>query len=112
MKNAFVILLLVHSVGYGQLTLEAAQQAARPFHLSSYSYHEAFIGHAGYGAPRILTADGGAAVFGDGDEGPVLMKFDKDANIQWKRLIKPKGSEMELQSVVQSKLGLLPKRVL
>lgn len=105
MRQTIAILLIVHSVGYGQLTLDAAQQAAQPFHLSSYSYHEEFIGHAGYGAPRILTADGGAAVFGDGDEGPVLMKFDKEANVQWKRFITPKGTEMELQSVVQSKFG-------
>ncbi len=105
MKNAIAILLFVHSAVYGQLTMEAVQQAAQPFHLSSYSYHEQFIGHPGYGAPRILTADGGAAVFGDGDEGPVLMKFDKNANVQWKRSITRKGTEMELQSVVQSKFG-------
>jgi hypothetical protein len=105
MKHVIGILLFVHSVGYGQLTLEAAKEAAQPFHLSSYSYHEQFIGHAGYGAPIILTADGGAAAFGHGDEGPVLMKFGKDAKVQWKRFIPAKGSEMELQSVVQSKFG-------
>ena len=35
MRQTIAILLIVHSVGYGQLTLEAAQQAAQPFHLSS-----------------------------------------------------------------------------
>src|SRR5688572_7988228 len=99
MRHAIVMLLFVYSAGYGQLTLDAAKQAAQPFHISSYSYHEQFIGHTGYGAPIILTADGGAAVFGTGDEGPVLMKFGKDANVQWKRIISSKGTEMELQSV-------------
>jgi hypothetical protein len=105
MRHTVIALLFVHSVGYGHLTLESAKAAAQPFHISSYSYHEQFVGHAGYGAPIILTGDGGAAAFGHGDEGPVLMKFGRDGKVQWKRFIKPKGSEMELQSVVQSKFG-------
>ena len=105
MKHAIIALLFVHSVGYGQLTLEKAKVVAQPFHISSYSYHEQFVGHTGYGAPLILTTDGGAAVFGHGDEGPVLMKFNNTGKVQWKRIIPAKGSEMELQSVVQSKFG-------
>lgn len=105
MRHVISLLLIFPTMGYGQLTIETARQAAQPFRISSYSYHEQFIGHQGYGAPLILTADGGAAAFGDGDEGPVLMKFTKDGKVQWKRFIPSKGSEMELQSVVQSKFG-------
>lgn len=100
-----VILLTITRSGFGQLSMEGAKQASLELHMSAYSYHEQFTGHAGYGAPLILTADGGAAAFGDGDEGPMLIKWDKDGMVQWKRPIAPKGEEMELQSVVQAKSG-------
>jgi len=105
MKSLLAMMLLTHTAAYGQLTMDAAKEAVRPFHISSYSYHEQFIGHKNYGAPIILTADSGAAAFGHGDDGPILMKFSKDAKVQWKCVIPAKGSEMELQSVVQSKFG-------
>lgn len=88
-----------------QMNLEQARQASLQFHLSSYSYHEEFLGHAGYGAPVILTADSGAAAFGDGDEGPMLIKFNRSGEVQWKTKFPSKGEEMELQSVVQAKSG-------
>lgn len=91
--------------GSAQLTMESAKQAALALHLSSYSYHEQFVGHAGYGAPIILTKDGGAAAFGDGDEGPMLVRFDTAGAILWKRPFTAKGEEMELQSVVQTSSG-------
>jgi hypothetical protein len=106
MKYLFVILLFVSSIGYGQLTMEAAYDSAvRKYHIGSYSYHEQFKGHTGYGAPLILTSDGGGAAFGDGDEGTMLVKLDKTGKVQWKRIIKPKGDESESQSVVQDKNG-------
>lgn len=106
MKRTIVVLLLaITRCGFAQLSLDSAKQASLELHMSAYSYHEQFIGHAGYGAPLILTADGGAAAFGDGDEGPMLVKWDKDGKVQWKRAIAPKGEEMELQSVVQATSG-------
>lgn len=101
-----VILLLVTSLGYGQLTMDIAQDSAvKKYHIGSYSYHEQFKGHKGYGAPLILTADGGGAAFGDGDNGAMLVKLDKNGREQWKRTILAKGDEMESQSVVQDKNG-------
>ena len=106
MKYAGVILLFASSMSYGQLTMEIAQDSAvRKYHIGSYSYHEQFKGHKGYGAPLILTADGGGAAFGDGDEGCMLVKLDQKGKVQWKRTLKPKGDEMESQSVVQDKNG-------
>jgi len=106
MKYAAILLLFVRSVSYGQLTMEAAHDSAvLKYHIGSYSYHEQFKGHKGYGASLIQTLDGGAAAFGDGDEGCMLVKLDKDGREQWKRIIKPKGDEMESQSVVQDKNG-------
>ncbi len=106
MKHFAVMLLFVSSTGYGQLTLDIAQDSAvKKYHISSYSYHEQFKGHKEYGAPLILTADGGGAAFGDGDEGTMLVKLDKNGKQQWKRIIQPKGDEMESQSVVQDKTG-------
>jgi hypothetical protein len=101
-----VILTLITSSAFGQLTLEMAQDSSvRKFHIGSYRYHEQFKGHKGYGAPLILTADGGGAAFGDGDEGSMLVKLDKNGKLQWKKTIQPKGDEMESQSVVQDKNG-------
>lgn len=51
---------MISSLCYGQMTIESARTEARKYKLGSYSYHEDFIGHAGYGAPLILTADRGS----------------------------------------------------
>jgi len=88
-----------------QLTIDQAKEATLQLHLSSYSYLEPFLGHAGYGAPVILTSDNGAAAFGDGDEGPMMVKFNQTGAIEWKCKFPAKGEEMELQSVVQAKSG-------
>jgi hypothetical protein len=106
MKYLFIVCLFTTTAVYSQLTIEqATENSVRKFHMGSYSYHEAFIKHPGYGAPLILTADGGSAAFGDGDEGAMLVKLDKTGQLQWKRTIQPKGDEMESQSVVQDTNG-------
>jgi len=98
--------LLLSSATYAQLTVDVVQEkTVRKYHIGSYSYHEQFIGHIGYGAPLILTSDGGGAAFGDGDEGIMLVKVGKDGNETLKKIITPKGNETESQSVVQDKNG-------
>src|SRR5688572_22197597 len=106
MRYLAVIFWFGSSFAHPQITIELARDSSvMKYHIGSYSYHEQFIGHNGYGAPLILTLDGGAAAFGDGDEGSMLVKLDQTGKEQWKRIIKPKGQEMESQSVVQDKLG-------
>lgn len=106
MKYLSLILSLISSISYCQITMDIANDSTvRKYHMGQYSYHEAFKGHKGYGAPLILTSDNGAAAFGDGDEGCMLVKLDKSGKVQWKQIIQPKGSEMESQSVVQDKNG-------
>lgn len=106
MKYSIIVFLLAVTSAYGQLTLDmAGDSTVRKFHLGQYSYHEQFKGYKGYGAPLILTADGGAAAFGNGDEGIMLVKLTNEGRIQWKRTIKPLGDESEAQSVVQDRLG-------
>ncbi len=106
MKHLWIVLIFISSAGYCQLTVKMAQDSAvRKYHIGTYSYHEKFIGHNGYGAPLILTSDGGGAVFGDGDDGIMLVKLDKTGKLQWKRTLPRKGDEIESQSVVQDKLG-------
>ena len=98
--------LLFSTATYGQLTVDVVKEkAVIKYHIGTYSYHEQFIGHNSYGAPLILTSDGGGAAFGDGDEGIMLVKLDKDGKEQLKRIIKPKGNETESQSVAQDKNG-------
>jgi hypothetical protein len=109
MKRLLPLILFASSVSYGQLTIDKAKEAAQKNHLGQYSYHEKFIGHPGYGAPVILTADGGAALYGDGEYNGMgsglLIKLDKNGNQQWQRPIKKQFTEMESQSVVQDKAG-------
>lgn len=105
MKHLWIILLFLSTVGLGQITADVARDSVRKYHIASYSYHEAFIGKKDYGSPLILTADGGAAVFGDGDEGTMLVKLDKSGRLIWKKILTGKGEEAESQSVVQDKLG-------
>jgi hypothetical protein len=98
--------LLFNVAAYGQLTVDVVREkAVIKYHIGTYSYHEQFIGHKSYGAPLILTSDGGGAAFGSGDEGIMLVKLDKEGKEQLKRIIKPKGNETESQSVVQDKNG-------
>lgn len=106
MKYSVAFLLCAQSTVYGQLSMAVAKDSTeKKYHISSYSYHEQFIEHRGYGAPIILTTDGGAAAFGDGDEGTMLVKLDKNGKQVWKKTISPKGNEMESQSVVEDKNG-------
>src|SRR5258705_8669375 len=106
MKYLFVTLLFSSTFSFAQLPLNIANDSAViKYHIGSYSYHEQFKGHQGYGAPLILTADGGGAAFGDGDLGTMLVKLDKLGKETWKQIVKPKGNETESQSVVQDKNG-------
>ena len=104
-KKYLLVLSLISSTLYGQLSIKTAKDSTHKYHISSYSYMEQYIDHKGYGAPVILTLDSGAAVFGDGDEGTMLVKLNKSGKNQWTKIISPKGSEMESQAVVQDKNG-------
>ena len=100
---------MISSLCYGQMTIESARTEARKYKLGSYSYHEDFIGHAGYGAPLILTADGGASFYGDtgdstGSYGQ-MVKLDKTGIEEWKQIIRPQFDEMESQSVAEDTKG-------
>jgi len=106
MKRILLFLSLISFNAIGQMTIEAAQDSlVRKYHIGASTYLEQFVGHRGYGALVILTADGGAAAFGDGDEGLMLYKLDKAGKLQWKRKIARKGSELEPQCVVQDNKG-------
>lgn len=49
-----IMFMFVSSMSMGQLTIQMARDSAvRKYHIGSYSYHEDFIGHKGYGAPLI-----------------------------------------------------------
>jgi hypothetical protein len=107
MKRILTItLVLVASNAVAQMTIDAARDSlVRKYHIGASTYLDQFVGHAGYGAMVITTSDGGAAAFGDGDEGLVLYKLDKNGKLQWKRKISRKGTELEPQCVVQDSKG-------
>lgn len=106
MKQLFVVLLMVSSTAMAQMKIEAAKDSlVLKYHIGASTYLEQFVGHPEYGAVVIVTSDGGAAAFGDGDEGLMLYKLDKTGKLQWKRKITRKGTEMEPQCVVQDNKG-------
>jgi hypothetical protein len=103
MKYLFVILLSGSLTANGQLSLDSARAIVSNYRLGYSTYFEPFMEKAGYGAPWILTIDGGAAAFGDN----MLYKFDKTGKEQWMRTVKPQFDEMESQSVAQDTKGNL-----
>jgi hypothetical protein len=101
-----IALFLISSQAMAQVTIETAQDSlVRKYHIGASTYLDQFVGHRGYGAVVILTGDGGAAAFGDGDEGLMLYKLDKAGKLQWKKKISRKGKELEPQCVVQDGKG-------
>jgi hypothetical protein len=105
MKSILIILLFTSVTTYGQLTIERAQDSLQQYHLGTSTYFEDFMKHPGYGARVILTNDGGAAGFGDGDNGTELIKLDKNGNVTWRKKIKKQFEETEPQCVGQDLAG-------
>ena len=102
-RYSLVILLFVYTAGYGQLTMESARDSVARYRLGYSTYFAPFLEHPGYGAPWILTGDGGAAAFGDN----MLYKLGRSGKVEWKRTVKPQFDEMESQSVAQDTKGNL-----
>lgn len=103
MKYLLFTLFFASSMAYGQLTMKSAYDSIAKYRLGYSSYFQPFLDHPGYGAPLILTSDGGAAAFGN-DE---LYKLDKEGKQEWVRVIKPQFDEMECQGVAQDTKGNL-----
>jgi len=107
MRPILILLFLLNLNAYGQITLKQAQDSLQKFHLGSSTYFNDFTGHPGYAAGVILTKDGGAAGFGDGDNGMELIKLDKKGKIQWRKAIKKPFEEIEPQCVAEDSSGNL-----
>lgn len=110
MKNPLLFFVFCSSICCAQITIDKAREISfTKYKVGSYSYSEEFLGHQGYGAPAVTTADGGAAFFGGtaDEKGTcgLVVKIDKEGNEQWKQCIRPQFDEMETQSVVQDNAG-------
>jgi hypothetical protein len=109
MKTLALLFSCVTTLTFAQLSVEDARNLISTYKTGSYSYHEDFIGHKGYGAPVIQTSDGGAAVFGgwEDEKGScgLLGKVDKNGKEQWRKIVRPQFDEMEAQSVVEDRDG-------
>lgn len=107
--KTLILLITIPSIAFGQMSIKNARNLVSVYRVGSYSYHEEFIGHKSYGAPVILTADGGAAVFGGwaDEKGScgLLAKVDKNGKEQWKQIVRPQFDDIETQSVVEDKAG-------
>jgi hypothetical protein len=105
MRYILISLLFFSVTAHGQLTIQRAQDSLQQYHLGTSTYFEDFVGKPGYGARVILTPDGGAAGFGDGDNGTELIKLDKNGKVTWRKKIKKQFEETEPQCVAQDNLG-------
>jgi hypothetical protein len=109
MKNLFILFLFAGTTLNGQLTINEARKIFYSYKLGSYDYHEQFVGHRSYGAPYILTSDGGAAFFGGSgdDKGTfgLAVKIDSTGKEEWQKKIYKQFDEMETQSIVQDRAG-------
>lgn len=86
MKSLALALLLGTQCCFAQLTIDQAKEkTVQRYHIGASTYVDGFVGHPGYGAIVILTADGGAAAFGDGDEGTVLVKLTGEGTEKFKK---------------------------
>jgi len=105
MKYLIVILSLVSSLAYGQLSIDDARKSFYTYKLGSYDYHEEFIGYAGYGAPIIITSDGGASFLGGSGDSigslGLIVKINENGMEEWKQIVRPQFDDIETQSVVQ-----------
>jgi hypothetical protein len=107
MRYLLMLVFFLNLTAYGQLTVNQAQDSLQKFHLGTSTYFTDFLAHPGYGASVILTRDGGAVGFGDGDNGLELIKLDKKGAIQWRKGIKRRFESIEPQCVAQDSLGKL-----
>jgi len=105
MRSILLIFLFTSVSSFAQLTIKTAQDSLQKYHLGWSTYFEDFIGHPGYGTGVILTVDGGAAGFGDGDNGLELIKLYKTGKVAWRKKIKKQFENMEPQCVAQDNLG-------
>jgi hypothetical protein len=102
MKSLTIMFCALCSAAYGQLTMDSLNKIVQPYHLGYSSYFAPFVGKTGYGAPWILTSDGGGAGFGDN----VMHKFDKRGKETWKREVKAQfNGETEGQVMAQDTKG-------
>jgi hypothetical protein len=103
MKYLFTLLLLCGSAAHAQLTLDSARVIVHQYRLGYSTYFEPFLEHPGYGAPWILTGDGGAAAFGDN----LLVRIGRNGKEQWHRRVIPQFNELEGQGVAEDMKGNL-----
>jgi hypothetical protein len=103
MRYLLSLLCLASSMAYGQLSIDSAREAFQKYRLGYLGEFDAFFGKSSYGAPVILTSDGGAAAFGNDQ----LYKISKTAKEQWMREAKMQFDAQECQAVVQDTKGNL-----
>lgn len=103
MKYLIIVFVLCTSAAHSQLSYDSALQVTHKYRLGYSSEFEAFLNRKGFGAPLILTSEGGAAIFGDN----MLYKIDKSGKEQWNRTIKPQFGETECQAVAEDEKGNL-----
>ena len=107
MKTRYIVfmLILIPYAGIGQMVISDVKEAGMAYNLHSYSDHQQFEGHTGYAAPIFLTADGGAAFFGDLAGSVNIIKLASGGQLGWNVPIRAKFNVMETKSIIQDNDG-------
>lgn len=102
-RKILFFLLVAGPSAFAQLSADSAMAIIGRYRIGSNTYFQPFENHKGFGAPWILTADGGAAAFGSN----TVYKIGKDGKEQWSRQISPQFDELETQAVAEDTKGNL-----
>ncbi|HEY0656263.1 MAG TPA: hypothetical protein VGD65_24180 [Chryseosolibacter sp.] len=103
MKKLFLALMLIAPTAFAQLSADSAIAIIGRYRIGSNTYFEPFEKRKGYGAPWILTSDGGAAAFGSN----TVYKIGKNGREQWSKTVTPQFDELETQAVAEDTKGNL-----
>lgn len=103
MKYLLFLFVFFPAAARAQLTVASAKEIVNTYRVGYSNYFAPFLEHPGYGAPWILTRDGGAAIYGDN----MLYKLDRTGKEEWMQRVIPEFNALESQGVVEDASGNL-----
>lgn len=102
-KKLLLAFLFVGPAAIAQLSADSAIAIIGRYRIGSNTYFQPFERRQGFGAPWILTYDGGAAAFGSN----TVYKIGKNGKEQWSKEVTPQFDELETQAVAEDTKGNL-----
>jgi len=110
MKSILLSLIFLLSVNcYGQLTLEDGKLWAKENNIELNEFGSTYIGKADFGAPVIITRDGGLAILGNYAEGETngvkLVFLNEKKEVMWSHFFGSKNDNLDAQIIIEDRTG-------